>query len=131
MLTIPQLNEIARRDAYVYEALKRIVDAVNNLGKGIGLDPSQPAGPPRAIASLSVRAQDGIFDLAIADPSPVERGIFYFAESDTSPAFPAPTVYFLGSSRNLRLALGNLTLYWRAYSQYPGSNPSPLSLIHI
>jgi len=33
-------------------------------------------------------------------------------------------VHFLGSSRNLRLALGNQTLYWRAYSQYLGSDPS-------
>jgi hypothetical protein len=33
-------------------------------------------------------------------------------------------VHFMGSSRNLRLALGNRTLYWRAYSQYLGSDPS-------
>ena len=55
----------------------------------------------------------------------MNRGIFYFAESDTSPSFTAPRVHFLGCSRNARLALGNLTLYWRAYSQYLGSLPSP------
>jgi hypothetical protein len=30
----------------------------------------------------------------------------------------------MGSSRNLRVSLGNLTLYWRGYSQYIGSTPS-------
>jgi len=56
--------------------------------------------------------------------SSVHRGIFYFAESDVTPAFSRPRVHFLGSSRNLRVALGNQTLYWRAYSQYLGSDPS-------
>ncbi len=70
-------------------------------------------------------AADGIYDVAITDNSPVHRGVFYFAESDTSQDFTAPRVHFLGSSRNLRIALGNHTLYWRAYSQYLGSIPSP------
>src|SRR6202012_5704863 len=52
------------------------------------------------------------------------RGVFYFLESASEPAFTAPHVYFLGSSRNLRLSLGNQTLYWRGYSQYIGSTPS-------
>src|SRR6266446_3398732 len=51
-------------------------------------------------------------------------GVFYFAESDTTPAFAAPRVYFMGASRNMYVQLGNQTLYWRAYSQYIGSLPS-------
>jgi hypothetical protein len=47
--------------------------------------------------------------------------LFYFAESDVTPAFSAPRVYFLGASRNLYVQLGNQTLYWRAFSQYIGS----------
>jgi hypothetical protein len=50
--------------------------------------------------------------------------LFYFAESDTTPAFSAPRVYFMGASRNIYLQLGNQTLYWRGYSQYVGSLPS-------
>jgi hypothetical protein len=50
--------------------------------------------------------------------------LFYFAESDATPGFTTPRVYFLGSSRNLYVQLGNQTLYWRAYSQYVGSSPS-------
>ena len=77
------------------------------------------------IASVSVMAARMEFSISpITDNSTVNRGIFYFAESDTSASFPGPHVYFLGSSRNLRVSLGNQTLYWRAYSQYLGSDPS-------
>jgi len=41
-----------------------------------------------------------------------------------TPAFSAPRVYFLGASRNLYVQLGNQTLYWRAFSQYIGSQAS-------
>jgi hypothetical protein len=124
MLNIPQLAQIKGRDPYLYESLKQVVGAVNSLGVATGVDPSGAIAPPSQIGGVSVVAADGIFDIAITDNSPVRRGIFYFAESDTSPAFTAPHVYFLGSSRNLRVSLGNQTLYWRAYSQYTGSTPS-------
>ena len=127
MLTIPQLAQIKGRDPYLYESLKQVVGAVNALGRATGVDPSGSIAEPAPIGGLSVVAANGIFDVAITDNSPVRRGIFYFAESDTSPAFPAPHVYFLGSSRNLRVSLGNQTLYWRAYSQYIGSTPSAVT----
>ena len=124
MLNIPQLAQIKGRDPYLYEALRRVVGAVNAIGRATGVDPAGSLSPPAPIGGLSVVAADGIFDVAITDHSPVHRGIFYFAESDSSADFTAPRVHFLGSSRNLRLALGNQTLYWRAYSQYIGSAPS-------
>jgi hypothetical protein len=124
MLKIGQLAQIKGESPYTYEALTQIVNAVNSLGRATGVDPSGTIDPPAPIGRLSVTAADGIFDLAITDNSSVNRGIFYFAESDTTPAFSQPCVHFLGSSRNLRLAVGNQTLYWRAYSQYLGSDPS-------
>ena len=124
MLKIGQLAQIKGESPYTYEALTQIVNAVNSLGRATGVDPSGTIAPPAPIGSLNVTAADGIFDLAITDNSSVHRGIFYFVESDTTPAFSQPCVHFLGSSRNLRLALGNQTLYWRAYSQYLGSDPS-------
>ena len=111
-------------DPYLYEALRQVIAAVNTIGRGVGVDPAGSIASPDQIGSVTVTAADGIFDIAITDNSPVHRGIFYFAESDTTPAFAAPRVYFLGSSRNLRVSLGNQTLYWRAYSQYIGSLPS-------
>jgi hypothetical protein len=125
MLNIPQLAQIKGRDPYLYEALNQVVGAVNSLGRATGVDPSGSITAPAQIGSVSVVAADGIFDVAITDNSAVNRGIFYFAESDTSANFTAPRVHFLGSSRNLRISLGNQTLYWRAYSQYIGSQPSP------
>ena len=124
MLNIPQLAQIKGRDPYLYEALRQVVGAVNAVGRATGVDPSGSISAPDPIGGVSVIAADGIFDVAITDNSAVNRGIFYFAESDISPDFTAPRVYFLGSSRNLRVALGNVTLYWRAYSQYMGSLPS-------
>lgn len=124
MLKIGQLAQIKGESPYVYEALVQLVAAVNALGRATGVDPAGSIAQPAPIGSVSVAAAGGIFDIAITDNSAVHRGIFYFAESDTTPAFSAPRVYFLGSSRNLRIELGNQTLYWRAYSQYLGSEPS-------
>src|SRR5579863_1370235 len=124
MLKIGQLAQIKGGSPYVYEALTQLVYAVNAVGRATGVDPSGSIAAPSPIGSLNVTAADGIFDLAITDNSTLNRGIFYFAESDTTPAFSQPYVHFLGSSRNLRVALGNQTLYWRAYSQYLGSETS-------
>jgi len=124
MLTVAQLAPIKDRDPYLYETLVKLVSAVNSTSQRAGVDPSTPAPAPPPIASIEVRAANGWFDLSITDPSPSRPGLFYFAESDTTSAFRAPRVYFLGASRNLYVQLGNQTLYWRAYSQYIGSLPS-------
>ena len=121
MLTVAQLAPLKDRDPYLYETLTRIVSAVNATSQRAGVDPSVPAPAPAPIASNSVQAANGWFDIAIADPSDARPGLFYFAESDVTPAFSAPRVYFLGASRNLYVQLGNQTLYWRGYSQYIGS----------
>jgi hypothetical protein len=124
MLTVAQLAPLKNRDPYLYETLVKIVSAVNASSQRAGVDPSTPASAPAQIASLTVRAANGWFDISIADPSNSRPGLFYFAESDVTPGFGAARVYFLGSSRNLYVQLGNQSLYWRAYSQYVGSLPS-------
>src|SRR5260370_27479612 len=125
MLNIAQPAPIKDRAPYLYESLTKIVSAVNALGVKAGVDAQAPAAAPARIASLAVQASNGWFDLAVTDNADARPGLFYFAESDTTPAFAAPRVYFLGASRNIYIQLGNQTLYWRAYSQYIGSNPSP------
>src|SRR5437868_4536284 len=111
MLNISQLAPIKGSDPYLYEALRQIVGAINAVGRAVGVDPTGSISPPATIGAITVLAADGIFDIAITDNSSLYRGIFYFAESDTSPDFTAPRVYFMGSSRNLRIALGNSALY--------------------
>ena len=124
MLTVAQLAPIKDRDPYLYETLSKIVSAVNATSVRAGVDPATPAPAPTQIASLAVQASSGWFDISITDPSNARPGLFYFAESDVTPGFNHPRVYFLGASRNLYVQLGNQTLYWRAYSQYVGSLPS-------
>jgi hypothetical protein len=124
MLTVAQLAPLKDRDPYLYETLTKIVSAVNATSQRAGVDPSTPSPAPSPIASISVQASNGWFDISIADPSDSRPGLFYFAESDVTPAFNAPRVYFLGASRNLYVQLGNQTLYWRGFSQYIGSLPS-------
>jgi hypothetical protein len=124
VLTIAQIAPLKDRDPYLYETLTKIVAAVNAASQSAGVDSSTPSPAPSPIASVMVQAANGWFDLVITDPSASRPGLFYFAESDTTPGFNAPRVYFLGASRNLYTQLGNQTLYWRAYSQYVGSLPS-------
>jgi hypothetical protein len=124
MLKVPNLAPIKSKDPYVYEALTRIAAAVNHLGKSTGADPAGSLTPPPDIGSVTVTAKDGVFEVAIVDDSAKTRPINYFVEYDTSPNFPGPKVVALGPTRNARVFLGNLTLYWRGYSQYVGSNPS-------
>src|SRR5579863_7924928 len=120
MLTVAQLAPIKDRDPYLYETLTKIVASVNATSQAAGVDPATPAPAPTSVASITVQASNGWFDISIADPSDARPGLFYFAESDVTPAFSAPRVYFLGASRNLYVQLGNQTLYWRAYSQFVG-----------
>ena len=124
MLTVSQLAPIKDRDPYLYETLTKIVASVNATSQAAGVDPATPAPAPTAVASINVQASNGWFDVSITDPSDARPGLFYFAESDTTPSFSAPRVYFLGASRNLYVQLGNQTLYWRGFSQYIGSMPS-------
>jgi hypothetical protein len=124
VLTVAQLAPLKDRDPYLYETLTKIVSAVNATSQRAGVDSSTPSPAPTPIASISVQASNGWFDIAITDPSDSRPGLFYFAESDVTPAFNAPRVYFLGATRNLYVQLGNQTLYWRAFSQYIGSMPS-------
>ena len=85
-------------------------------GNGVG----QPNAPP-AIGGLQVTGQNGHFNIAIVDASPVYRGIQYFVEHTDNPQFTNPHVIHLGDSRNHNIYLGNVTRYWRAYSAYASS----------
>ncbi len=124
MLTVSQIAPLKDRDPYLYKTLTKIVASVNATSQRAGVDPATPAPAPTPVASMTVQASNGWFDISVADPSDARPGLFYFAESDTTPAFSAPRVYFMGASRNLYVQLGNQTLYWRAFSQYIGSLPS-------
>jgi hypothetical protein len=148
MLTIPQLQQIEGDNPYLYEALKRIVGAVNSLGSRIGVDPapavqSTPGAtiaPPPAPAAMQVTGARGTFSVLIAPPLGVASSstvissearnlssslISYFLEAAADAAFTQPLVYPLGGSLTASISLGNVTRYWRARAKYLDSDYGP------
>src|SRR2546427_10806919 len=117
MLTVAQLAPLKDRDPYLYETLVKIVASVNATSQRAGVDPNTPAPAPSPVASVMVQATNGWFDISITDPSDARPGLFYFAESDVTPAFGAPRVYLMGASRNMNLQLGSQTRFWRVASR--------------
>jgi hypothetical protein len=109
----------------LYEALAAIQRQSSTVETQVnGNAEGQPAAPP-AIDSLTVTGQNGHFNVAIRDNGQFNRGIRYYVEHDTDPAFSNPHIVHLGDTRNANLFLGNQTLYFRAYSAYASSPPSP------
>ena len=124
MLTLKHLGMIERSDPFMGETLRAIQNAVNQHGVTVGVDPTGSYPAPAAPASLVVTVpQTGVFDAVITDPNPV-RGVEYWLEWDSTAGFLAPRQIHLVGSRNWYGFLGSLTLYWRAASQFFGSDLS-------
>lgn len=128
-LNVRNLDQIRANDSQLYEALKDLSDGVDAVALQTATSPTGVQPAPNQIGRLTVTAADGIFDVAIFDNSPSRNGsvgIMYFLEYSTTPNFATATFHVvdLGAARNWRGTLGNLTLYWRAYSQFTGSAPS-------
>ncbi len=132
MSEIPNLAQIRRWStpeipdlgARLYEALRKIASDHSTLAQQVNGSGTGNPTPPPAVQAMTVTGQNGMFDIRIKDSSPIYRGIRYYAEYDTSPAFSAPKRIFMGDSRDHTIFLGNQTLYWRGYSSYIGSGPS-------
>lgn len=116
---------IRMRDSTLADALDSIYAAAQNVATQTASSATGVVNPPPVIAAVSVVAADGVFDIQIQDNSPVIRGINYFVEYSTTPNFAQPHVVDLGASRTYRATWGSQTFYFRAYSQYQTSNPSP------
>jgi hypothetical protein len=123
-LKIRNLPYIKTLDPKLHETITDVAAAVDGLAQRSNVNPTGETTAPFDISRLTVVAQDGVFDIRIFDDTPVQRGIHYFVEYSTTPSFTNPIPIHLGTSRCGREFLGNLTLYWRAYSQYLGSQPS-------
>ena len=109
------------------EALQSLASANNLIEQQVnGNSTGKPAAPP-SINGLSVTAQNGHFQIAITDDSPIYSGIKYFVEHADNPNFTGGHVEDLGTSRNRNLFFGNVTRYFRAYSSYETSPPSALT----
>jgi hypothetical protein len=114
-------------------ALTRLMDGINNLAVNMAADPTRTVNPPPKIQALTVKTDgNGNVHAVITDNSPLQKGVNYFVEYSTNPAFFQAHVEHLGPGRTLRpMPLpanddnGNpQSWYFRAYSQYPGGKPS-------
>lgn len=113
--------------------LNKIQDAINQLGDGVGVDPTGHTPSPAPPQGISVAASANQVHVTLTDNSKRTRPLNYFVEwSVNDPSFGNPHVEDLGVSRGRMLPLpakdgnGNpINYYFRGYSSYPGSvNPS-------
>ena len=137
-----ELNYIAHKDAYAGTLFGRIIEAVNTLAKNAGVAAVGKVSPPHPINSISVSGStpsNGILSVpnsevlhwTLQHTQEVQKGVHYFSEIDTSPAFTNPHVIHHGTSRSGFITLptkdtsNNAHVYYlRSYGQYPGSDPS-------
>jgi hypothetical protein len=122
-LSLPDFPEFGVKIA---ETLEDLAKGVSNVAQQTNTNPTgAPLAPPQ-INALNVTGQNGHFNIQIKDNNQnLYRGVNYYAEYDTTPAFSNPHTIHLGDSRDHNIFLGNGSYYWRAYSAYPGSPPSP------
>lgn len=130
---IDRLRQIPEHGNSLATALERIVKSVNVLGTNAGVDPTGAKLPaPAPVGAVNVKTDGaGTIYATISDASPLQRGIHYFMEYDTDPNFTRPHVIHMGPSRTMPPHTlpakddgGNpVNYYFRAYSQYPGSDP--------
>jgi len=117
--------------------------AINQIGKGSGVHPLGESSPPPPIQQLNVKVSGEMAHAVITDNNPITRNVHYFLEYANEPSFLQPHVEHLGTSRTRILSLpSNMDgtpdpttgitspgapqqWYFRAFSQYPGSKPSP------
>ena len=113
--------------------LEQMFDNVDTMANHLGVDMKGKVEPPPNLAGLNVSAGSDHVHVTITDNSQVKKNIKYFVEySVNDPSFANPHVEELGSSRGKVLPLpakptggGAATQYYfRAYSQYMGSNPA-------
>lgn len=109
----------------LYQALRSIQTAHNNVEMQTNSDSSADPTPPPAINGLTVSGQNGHFSYEIQDSNQIYRGASYFIEHADNPNFTNPTTVHVGPSRNGSIFLGNVKRYWRAYSSYGTSPASP------
>lgn len=120
--TIPGSENLGR---YLHETLSSIQKQATNTEQQTNANPNgQPSAPP-AINSLHVSTgPGGEFQAAITDNGEVSRGVKYFLVHADNPQMTNAHTIDIGTSRNWAGHMGNQSLYWGAYSAYPGSPPS-------
>jgi hypothetical protein len=126
------LADLLNKDVRHGMLLQRIIKAVNSVAQASGVAPVGHVAAPTPPDSISVATAGELVHVSLTHNAPVNRGIHYFTEISSNPAFNQPIVHDHGTSRtpppfSLPTKDGNgntMQYYVRSYSQYPGSAPS-------
>jgi hypothetical protein len=119
-------------DAISGSLVQKIILAVNNMGRNAGVSPTGQLVAPVQPNALSIKASGGYVHAQITDNNPVNKGVHYFLEADTTATLSRPIVVAMGPSRTSHpFPLpafddnGNAqNWHFQCYAQYPGSQPS-------
>lgn len=130
------LTEIQGKWPRLGQYLDRFMgNAINNLSTNTATSANGEVPTPAAPVAVNVKVSGEIAHLTINDPQPLQRGAQYHVELATNSTFSYPHVEHLGSSRGRFVTLptfpdgGGTKHTWnaRAYVQYQGSQPSPVT----
>jgi hypothetical protein len=128
------LAEVYAKDPHLAQVLDTIISGVNTLARNTGTSPTGDVAPPKPPDSVSVKVAGEMMHVSIDHGGQVERGIHYFTEVHTSPAFDQPVVQHNGASRTslphslptyLDDGITKAKYYVRVVAQNPGGPPSP------
>jgi hypothetical protein len=120
-----QLARLRRENPYTAELIDALNQSINRLNNFHGLDTSGQVTPPPAPGSFVITATNGRFVGTIIDKSAVNKGINYWVEYAADASFQNAIQVCLVASRDFDKFLGSGTFFFRCFSQYPLSPPSP------
>jgi hypothetical protein len=126
------LADLLNKDVRHGMLLQRIIKAVNATAKAAGVAPVGQVSAPTAPDGVSAVAAGEMLHVSVTHNAPVDRGIHYFTEVSTTPAFNQPIVLHHGTSRTpppfplptKDNSGATHNFYVRSYSQLPGGPPS-------
>lgn len=126
---IPELKD----DRTLFNLAKILIDAINNFGLAMGIDP-KPASQvevadalpaPRAPATVTVSVVSSIVFVILEASPEATDSVFYFVERSDTERFQQVTRFALGHGLQLSVPVLAGAIYWRAFARYQMSGPSP------
>lgn len=134
-----ELARLTQQDSFNGALIQRIINAVNNLSKNVGVSTIGKLPPPPPIDSIQVNGtlSNGVLTCpsehlhwTMTHNQAVQKGVQYITEIANEPNFLQPHVVDHGCSRSGFLHLPTkdnsnnpVTYYIRSYAQYHGSDP--------
>lgn len=113
--------------ARLYEALKSIESAHNNVEQQTNSDSTGNPTPPPPLGGITVTPTSVGHHISISHPGDLYRGVEYHGDYSDNSHFTNPIPWHAGPARELDLATGSKKLYFRAQAQYPtGASTDPV-----